>query len=275
MSIHPPEPTVMDTSPLSLDEDIRLHFEVQRLYATEARLLDQHRYADWLELLADDLHYWAPVRTNRLRRQQTLADGAPGEVAIFDETKASLAWRIRRFDSGMAWAEDPPSRTRHLITNVLVQAAGGELRDLARDAQAVFDVGALLFRRRAARQHAFFSEEQFEEPSRVNERHAFACKLFCDSADKAVRVFRRQPRQHPHHSQIGQSVEPKYLMVFDLPCHYHVRHLLAFEEVNKAAKLTDAYPFDSCRMLLYLRLGLFLDGRDHHIRALRARSFKH
>ncbi|MDX2821996.1 3-phenylpropionate/cinnamic acid dioxygenase subunit beta [Streptomyces ipomoeae] len=118
MSIHPPEP-----APAVVDEEIRLHFEVQRLYAVEARLLDQHRYADWLELFADDLHYWAPVRTNRLRRQQALADGSPGEVAIFDETKASLAWRIRRFDSGMAWAEDPPSRTRHLITNVLVRPA--------------------------------------------------------------------------------------------------------------------------------------------------------
>ncbi|MFK4102885.1 3-phenylpropionate/cinnamic acid dioxygenase subunit beta [Streptomyces sp. NPDC019531] len=129
MSIHPPEPAVTETpsdpsvSSVSYDEEIRLHYEVQRLYATEARLLDQHRYADWLELFADDLHYWAPVRTNRLRRQQALADGSPGEVAIFDETKASLAWRIRRFDSGMAWSEDPPSRTRHLITNVLVQAA--------------------------------------------------------------------------------------------------------------------------------------------------------
>ena len=101
--------------------DLELHFEVQRLYSVEAQLLDQHRYADWLELFADDLHYWAPVRTNRLRRQQSMADGAPGEVAIFDETKDSLTWRIRRFDSGMAWAEDPPSRTRHLITNVLVQ----------------------------------------------------------------------------------------------------------------------------------------------------------
>src|SRR5699024_7136423 len=35
--------------------------------------------------------------------------------------KESLAWRIRRFDSGMAWAEDPPSRTRHLVTNVTVR----------------------------------------------------------------------------------------------------------------------------------------------------------
>ncbi|MER5213918.1 3-phenylpropionate/cinnamic acid dioxygenase subunit beta [Streptomyces sp. NPDC002838] len=119
MSIHPMESTAPSSVPY--DDDIRLHFEVQRLYATEAQLLDQHRYADWLELFADDLHYWAPVRTNRLRRQQALADGSPGEVAIFDETKASLAWRIRRFDSGMAWAEDPPSRTRHLITNVTVR----------------------------------------------------------------------------------------------------------------------------------------------------------
>ncbi|MGW0707532.1 3-phenylpropionate/cinnamic acid dioxygenase subunit beta [Streptomyces sp. NPDC002643] len=115
MSTHPPE-----TIATVVDQDMRLHFEVQRLYAVEARLLDQHRYADWLELFAEDLHYWAPVRSNRLRRQQALADGSPGEVAIFDETKASLAWRIRRFDSGMAWAEDPPSRTRHLISNVLV-----------------------------------------------------------------------------------------------------------------------------------------------------------
>ncbi len=131
MSIHLPETPAAATG-VPLDDEIRLHFEVQRLYTLEARLLDQHRYADWLELLADDLHYWAPVRSNRLRRQQSLADGAPGEVAIFDETKASLAWRIRRFDSGMAWSEDPPSRTRHLVTNVAVRpaddpAAGGDL----------------------------------------------------------------------------------------------------------------------------------------------------
>ncbi|MBP5941876.1 3-phenylpropionate/cinnamic acid dioxygenase subunit beta [Streptomyces acidiscabies] len=122
MSIHPPEAPETPAAPAHVsDAEVRLHVEVQRLYAVEARLLDQHRYADWLELFAEDLHYWAPVRTNRLRRQQSMADGAPGEVAVFDETKASLAWRIRRFDSGMAWAEDPPSRTRHLVTNVLVE----------------------------------------------------------------------------------------------------------------------------------------------------------
>lgn len=100
--------------------DAATHFAVQQLYYREAELLDDGRYTDWLALLADDLEYWMPTRTNRLRRQQSLSIAKRGEAAFYDETKESLAWRIRRFDSGMAWAEDPPSRTRHLITNVVV-----------------------------------------------------------------------------------------------------------------------------------------------------------
>ncbi|MHA4854339.1 aromatic-ring-hydroxylating dioxygenase subunit beta [Rhodococcus sp. MSC1_016] len=94
------------------------HFEVEQFYYEEADLLDDGRFTDWLDLLADDLDYWMPTRTNRLRRQQALSIAARGEAAFYDETKESLAWRIRRFDSGMAWAEDPPSRTRHLVTNI-------------------------------------------------------------------------------------------------------------------------------------------------------------
>jgi 3-phenylpropionate/cinnamic acid dioxygenase small subunit len=99
------------------DRDI--HFEVEQFYYEEAELLDDGRYADWLELLADDVDYWMPTRTNRMRRQQALSIAARGEAAFYDETKESLVWRIRRFDSGMAWAEDPPSRTRHLVTNIV------------------------------------------------------------------------------------------------------------------------------------------------------------
>src|SRR3954462_15220507 len=50
-----------------------LHFEVEQLYYQEAELLDDGRYADWLEMLADDLDYWMPTRTNRLRRPQALS----------------------------------------------------------------------------------------------------------------------------------------------------------------------------------------------------------
>lgn len=96
-----------------------LYFELLNLYNDEAALLDDGRFADWLDFFDDDLWYWAPVRTNRLRREQALSIAKPDGTAFYDETKDSLAWRIRRFDSGMAWAEDPPSRTRHLITNLI------------------------------------------------------------------------------------------------------------------------------------------------------------
>lgn len=101
--------------------DAELAYRVTQFLFQEAEYLDDGRFADWLEVFDEDLVYWAPLRTNRLRRQAALSIGAPGDAAYFDETKESLAWRIRRYDSGMAWAEDPPSRTRHLISNIVVR----------------------------------------------------------------------------------------------------------------------------------------------------------
>jgi 3-phenylpropionate/trans-cinnamate dioxygenase subunit beta len=37
-----------------------------------------------------------------------------------------IARRIARLDTGMAWAEDPPSRTRHLIANIEVEPGESE-----------------------------------------------------------------------------------------------------------------------------------------------------
>ena len=117
--------------------DAETHFRVTQFYFREAELLDDGRFTDWLDLLADDLRYWAPVRTNRMRRQQALSIAQRGEAAFYDETKESLAWRIRRFDTGMAWSEDPPSRTRHLVSNITVRRLpNGEL--LARSAFIVY-----------------------------------------------------------------------------------------------------------------------------------------
>lgn len=103
-----------------------IHFEVEQFYYDEAVLLDEGRFGEWFDLLADDLDYWMPRRTNRTRRQQSLAIHKRGEVAFYDESKASLEWRIRRFDSGAAWSEDPPSRTRHFVTNVQVRHVGAD-----------------------------------------------------------------------------------------------------------------------------------------------------
>ena len=83
----------------------------------EAALLDESAYAAWIELCAEDIHYIMPVRTTQFR-----ARGAGFEdVSFFDENINSLRTRVARLQTESAWAETPPSRTRHFLTNVLVE----------------------------------------------------------------------------------------------------------------------------------------------------------
>jgi len=97
-----------------------LHYEVERFYYDEAALLDAHRYEEWLALFADDARYFMPIRRTRMQRELDKEFTKPGEMAFFDDTKTLLAGRIKKLGSGRSWAEDPPSRTRHLITNIRI-----------------------------------------------------------------------------------------------------------------------------------------------------------
>ena len=99
--------------------------DVERVLYREAQLLDAGRFHEWLELLAPDLRYWAPVRADlpRSREQESESKRLP----LFDETKASLSLRVDRLDTGLAWVEIPPPRTRRFITNIAAEPAGDGL----------------------------------------------------------------------------------------------------------------------------------------------------
>ena len=100
--------------------------EVEQFLYFEARLLDERRFTEWWQLFTDDVHYWMPVRYNRQFRELDKETGSPGELAHFEEDKLSLYQRVYRLGTAMAWAEDPPSRTRHLISNVWARPADAE-----------------------------------------------------------------------------------------------------------------------------------------------------
>jgi 3-phenylpropionate/cinnamic acid dioxygenase small subunit len=114
---------------------------VEKFYFVEARLLDERRFREWIEMLAPDLRYWMSTRLNRYPRHskslKVLDDEAYDDdtvprddhMVIMDETLDSLTRRVVCLETGMAWAEDPPSRTRHLVTNIEVEpgAAAEEL----------------------------------------------------------------------------------------------------------------------------------------------------
>ncbi len=100
--------------------EMLIHFEVERLYFLEAALLDAHNYDEWIQLFTDDVHYFMPIRRTRSKRELDQVFTQPGEMAWFDDNKMILQGRVAKIATGTAWAEDPPSRTRHLITNIRV-----------------------------------------------------------------------------------------------------------------------------------------------------------
>lgn len=91
---------------------------VEFLY-DEAALLDQIRLQEWGARLASDLVYTAPLRETRPMDQQN--SSFVRTVQHFHDDWRSVMGRIMRLTgTKSAWAEDPPSRTRRLVTNVLV-----------------------------------------------------------------------------------------------------------------------------------------------------------
>lgn len=107
---------------------VLLQYEVEQFLYAEAALLDARQYRRWLGLLADDIHYWMPIR-----RTVTLADidrefTKLGDMAYFDDDRALLEVRVRKLEAGSAWSEDPPSRSRHFVSNVrILEIAGDEI----------------------------------------------------------------------------------------------------------------------------------------------------
>jgi 3-phenylpropionate/cinnamic acid dioxygenase small subunit len=107
--------------------------EIERFLYHEAELLDERRYEEWLALFAEDAQYFMPMRRNvphdEPEREFTRAGS---DVNWFDEGKDTLTRRVKQILTGIHWAEEPPSRICHMISNVQVViapsgAASGEV----------------------------------------------------------------------------------------------------------------------------------------------------
>lgn len=104
-----------------------LRHQVEDFLYWEAELLDDRKLRQWLDLLTEDVRYWMPLRHNPLDRPENLSDelAGPGEAYYFDDDIKSLRIRVERVYAKTAWAEMPPSRTRHLISNIRIKKDGG------------------------------------------------------------------------------------------------------------------------------------------------------
>ena len=146
-------------------EILQRQYDVEQFLYLEAQLLDDSHYREWFNLLADDLRYWMPVRKNRLRRQRIEDEVAPRgiEMAHFDDDKKSMEVRIMQKETGKHWAEEPPSRSRHLVTNVRV-AASSAARDLL-DVRSNF----IVYRNRLETEVDIWAGERFDVLRRTDD----------------------------------------------------------------------------------------------------------
>ena len=93
--------------------------EVEDLFYKEAALLDEWRLEEWLELLTADAVYQIPPT-------DTPEGDARNTLFLIADDALRIRSRVKQLLGKSAWAENPPSRTRRLITNVRVLGADGE-----------------------------------------------------------------------------------------------------------------------------------------------------
>ncbi len=87
--------------------------EAEQFLFAEARLLDQRRYEQWRQLFGEDGLYWVPVNDT---------DADPQiNCSIIYASGEQLDDRLMRAGSSYFWANQPPLKSVHTITNVTVQ----------------------------------------------------------------------------------------------------------------------------------------------------------
>jgi p-cumate 2,3-dioxygenase subunit beta len=96
---------------------------IEEFLYEEAALLDDWRLDEWLELLTDDATYEVPSTDT--------PDGDPQHtLSLIADDKTRIRSRVAQLLGKSAWAENPPSRTRRMISNVRIRRVEGDAIDV-------------------------------------------------------------------------------------------------------------------------------------------------
>lgn len=85
---------------------------IEALVLREARLLDERRFAEWLELFAEDGVYWVPTQPEQKSPHEALS--------LVYEPRTLLAVRVERLVQAALHVQSPPSRTVHQVAGIEV-----------------------------------------------------------------------------------------------------------------------------------------------------------
>lgn len=110
--------TVLGHTFASLDD----HRAVDLFLARESELIDSRRYWEWADLVEEGFTYQVPVPRTP---DNPFSPHYDDRAMFIDESKWSLTQQwFRRLDQDvveLSWAENPPVRFRHFVSNVRVR----------------------------------------------------------------------------------------------------------------------------------------------------------
>lgn len=113
--------TTEAATPITFGHGTPEHAEISDWLTREVHLLDQARMEEWMATLHPAITYSMPVRLSLMPKD---GPGFRDDTDYYLDDYASLRMRVNRLRTDMAWAEQPGSRTRHLVTNPLIESAG-------------------------------------------------------------------------------------------------------------------------------------------------------
>ncbi len=87
--------------------DIPTDTELAQFVYREARMLDEHRFEEWLDLFAEDGRYWMPLEWGQTDRKLT--------ASLMDEDKLLLRVRVERLKGNRTFSQKPKSRCHHVL----------------------------------------------------------------------------------------------------------------------------------------------------------------
>jgi 3-phenylpropionate/cinnamic acid dioxygenase small subunit len=95
--------------------------DIEQFLYREAALLDDKSWQDWLALYTDDCFYWIP---------STMGQADPvNTISLFAENRMMMEMRIIRISHPRAFSQEFPTRTSHIVGNVMIEPDNGATHD--------------------------------------------------------------------------------------------------------------------------------------------------
>ncbi len=102
-------------------EDHLVRLEIEDFLWSEADLLDEHQYDEWLDLFTEDAQYLMPIRRNvPSKEMDTEYIRQNTDMWWYKDDKRILEKRVKQLNTHVHWAEEPLSRVTHMVSNVRI-----------------------------------------------------------------------------------------------------------------------------------------------------------